>query len=168
MKHGYIRIRMDPSDYSDLQQAHYDWARTVYGNVKEEAPRDAPKPLGKPVIPTSYVDANLYHDMITGRSVGVTRKYRHLHFDPSYSGRVTINFCRNKPSLGANEGWGKLNDLRLCFAGELRSLPPGSLVALLRLTPEQSSCKLEHSIRYNNNKLWLLFRQSLYLLSRTA
>jgi hypothetical protein len=75
MKHGYIRIRTDPPDYSDLQQAHYDWARTVYCNVKEEAPRDAPKPLGKPVVLTSYVDANIYHDMITGRSVSAV-----LHF----------------------------------------------------------------------------------------
>jgi hypothetical protein len=75
MKHGYIRIRMDPPEYSDLQQAHYDWARTVYGIVKEEAPCDAPKPLGKPVILTSYVDATLYHDMITGQSVSAV-----LHF----------------------------------------------------------------------------------------
>ena len=75
MKHGYIRIRTDPPDYSDLQETHYDWARTVYGDVKEEKPRNAPRPLGKPVILTSYVDANLYHDMITGRSVSAV-----LHF----------------------------------------------------------------------------------------
>ena len=30
---------------------------------------DAPIPLGKEVILTSYVDANLYHDVLTGRSV---------------------------------------------------------------------------------------------------
>ena len=28
-----------------------------------------PEPKGKPVITTTYVDANLYHDLITGRSV---------------------------------------------------------------------------------------------------
>jgi hypothetical protein len=75
MKHGYIRIRTDPPDYSDLHEAHYDWARTVYGEVKEERPHNAPRPLGKPVVLTSYVDANLYHDMITGRSVSAV-----LHF----------------------------------------------------------------------------------------
>ena len=75
MKHGYIRIRTDPPDYSDLHEAHYDWARTVYGDVTEEKPRNAPRPLGKPVVLTSYVDANLYHDMITGRSVSAV-----LHF----------------------------------------------------------------------------------------
>jgi hypothetical protein len=37
--------------------------------VKEELPVNAPKPLGKPVVMTTYVDANLYHDMMTGRSV---------------------------------------------------------------------------------------------------
>ena len=32
-------------------------------------PKDAPTPLGKPVVTTHYVDANLYHDILTGRSV---------------------------------------------------------------------------------------------------
>ena len=32
-------------------------------------PNDAPKPLGKPVVMTTYVDANLYHDLVNGRSV---------------------------------------------------------------------------------------------------
>jgi hypothetical protein len=37
--------------------------------VKKEIPRDIPKPLGKPVVTVLYVDANLLHCMITGRSV---------------------------------------------------------------------------------------------------
>ena len=41
----------------------------VYGNVREALPHNAPKALGKPVVLTHYVDANLFHDMITGRSV---------------------------------------------------------------------------------------------------
>jgi hypothetical protein len=28
-----------------------------------------PAPLGKPVVTTTYVDANLYHDLVTGRAV---------------------------------------------------------------------------------------------------
>jgi hypothetical protein len=28
-----------------------------------------PEPLGKPVVTTTYVDANLYHCMLTGKSV---------------------------------------------------------------------------------------------------
>ena len=43
--------------------------RTVYGKIKEEFPTDAPAPLGKPIVLTSQVDANLHHDMITRRSV---------------------------------------------------------------------------------------------------
>jgi hypothetical protein len=35
----------------------------------EMTPHDAPKALGRYVVLTHYVDANLYHDWITGRSV---------------------------------------------------------------------------------------------------
>ena len=41
----------------------------MYGDTKEALPHDVPIALGKPVIMTHYVDANLYHDIITGRSV---------------------------------------------------------------------------------------------------
>jgi hypothetical protein len=41
----------------------------VYGNLRELIPSDAPRALGSPVITTSYVDANLMHDMMTGRSM---------------------------------------------------------------------------------------------------
>jgi hypothetical protein len=41
----------------------------VYGNVKELFPEDAPEPLRKGGTLTTYVDANLFHDQITGRSV---------------------------------------------------------------------------------------------------
>ena len=41
----------------------------MYGDVKELLPHDAPPPLGKRILLTHYVDANLYHDIITGRSV---------------------------------------------------------------------------------------------------
>ena len=41
----------------------------VYRDVKELVPQDIPEPLGKYVVMVSYVDANLFHDIITGRSV---------------------------------------------------------------------------------------------------
>jgi hypothetical protein len=69
MKHGFIRVRTGEPDYSDAPPPMYDWARTVYGDVKEQVPKDLPTPLGKAVVLTSYVDANLLHDMVTGRSV---------------------------------------------------------------------------------------------------
>lgn len=37
--------------------------------MRELKPEDAPDPLGKRVTVTTYVDANLYHDLLTGRSV---------------------------------------------------------------------------------------------------
>ena len=75
--HGYlsrfrgaaIRIRTDMPDYSDLQEYIYDWQDTCYKGAKEPIPDNAPKPLGKPVRTTSFVDANLYHDLVNGRSV---------------------------------------------------------------------------------------------------
>ena len=69
MKHAVIRYRTGLPDYSDISYRRNDWEKSVYGDVKELLPTNAPKPLGAPVILTHYVEANLYHDMITGRSV---------------------------------------------------------------------------------------------------
>jgi hypothetical protein len=69
MKHAAIRFRTEEPDFSALPDQQFDWAYTVYGHVKEVLPHDMPTPLGKFVTLTHYVDANLYHDMITGRSV---------------------------------------------------------------------------------------------------
>ena len=77
-----IRIRTDLPDYSNLPDLKYDWEHSVYGNVKEDIPLDIPTPLGKPVILTSYVDANLRHDMVTGRSVtGILHLINKTPFD---------------------------------------------------------------------------------------
>ena len=69
MKHATIRVRTEEPDYSDIPDPDYDWSRSIYGDVKELKPEDAPDPLGKRVTVTTYVDANLYHDLLTGRSV---------------------------------------------------------------------------------------------------
>jgi len=63
---GVIHVRTNEKDYSDIQDIEYDWKCSVYSPVSELVPDDAPPPLGKPVIMTTYVDANLYHDLITG------------------------------------------------------------------------------------------------------
>jgi hypothetical protein len=55
------------SEFSDIEVAQYDWSKSVYGNASKAVPKDAPEP--KPVTTTHYQDANLYHDIITGRSV---------------------------------------------------------------------------------------------------
>ena len=68
MRHATIKFRVHKPDYSDLPSIEYDWTYT-YGDVKEPMPDDAPEPLGNQVTLTHYVDANLYHDALTGRSV---------------------------------------------------------------------------------------------------
>ena len=52
-----------------FQNSISNWAHTVYRNVEEVLPKDLPELLGKPVVLTHYIDANLYHCMLTGRSV---------------------------------------------------------------------------------------------------
>jgi hypothetical protein len=69
MRNAVIRIRTDEPDHSDLPDIQYDWSRSVYGELTEVLPTDTPPPLGKHVTLTHYVDANLMHDVITGRSV---------------------------------------------------------------------------------------------------
>ena len=68
-KHGAIRFRTNIPDHSDIPVPDYDWTYTTYGQVKELVPSDLPKALGLTVLFTTYVDANLYHDLLTGRSV---------------------------------------------------------------------------------------------------
>ena len=82
MKHATIRMRVHEPDYSDIPETSYDWCNTVYGAVHEAIPEDAPEPLGKFVILTTFVDANLYHDMLTGRSVtGIIHFINQTPFD---------------------------------------------------------------------------------------
>lgn len=54
---------------SDVPNNQYDWATSVYGEVGEALPHTSPKPLGKNVTLIHYVDANLFHCALTGRSV---------------------------------------------------------------------------------------------------
>ena len=67
--HGALRFRLHEPDYSSLPHKDYDWQRTVYEGAKEEIPHDIPEPKGKYVTTTTYVDANLHHDQVTGKAV---------------------------------------------------------------------------------------------------
>ena len=69
MREACIRLRTDEPDFSDVPEPTYSWAKSVYGDIKEQIPKDCPKPLGKYVTLTHYVDANLMHCLLTGRSV---------------------------------------------------------------------------------------------------
>lgn len=69
MKHGAIWFRTEVPDYSSIPVPDNSWSKTIYGNVTEASPDDVPRPFGPTVMMTTYVDANLMHDMTTRRSV---------------------------------------------------------------------------------------------------
>ena len=54
MSNACIRIRTDVPDYSEIQTMVYDWADTVYGDVKELIPDDAPELLGLIETPINW------------------------------------------------------------------------------------------------------------------
>ena len=72
---GAIRFRTGEPVFSSLKDQEYDWTRSVYSGACEQIPHDIPKPLGKHVQTTHYVDANLHHDLATGKAVTAV-----LHF----------------------------------------------------------------------------------------
>jgi hypothetical protein len=65
MKHAIIRFRTGTPDYSDMTEQSGDWDYSVYGNNYKITPDDAPPVKGNEVMFTHYVDAYLYHDLIT-------------------------------------------------------------------------------------------------------
>ena len=75
MQKAFIRVRTDAPDFSGIPDTRQKWDQSIYKGAREIIPDDIPEPLGRPVVCTSYVDANLYHDLTTGRSVTGT-----LHF----------------------------------------------------------------------------------------
>ena len=68
---GAIQFHMGIPDHESIfgeQPNKYNWMETVYGCPTEEIPKDAPEPKGNLVCTSTYCDANLLHDLITGRS----------------------------------------------------------------------------------------------------
>jgi hypothetical protein len=63
-----IRFRTGEPDYTDLPETPSEWDRSIYHGAEEDIGTHPP-PLGKPIVLTHYVDANLYHDWVTGRAV---------------------------------------------------------------------------------------------------
>jgi len=68
-KHGAISIRTEKPDYSNIPKKEYDWFYTCYVGAREGITDDCPAPRSNSVATTTYVDANLFHDMISGQSV---------------------------------------------------------------------------------------------------
>ena len=82
MRHATIRIRTEEPDCSVLPEDPNTWDQSIYGNVREETPKDIPKLLGKFVVTTHCVDENLFHDIITGRpATGILYLINKTSFD---------------------------------------------------------------------------------------
>ena len=69
MQHGVIVIRTEEPDYSMYKSTEHDWFYTCYSGAKEELPDDLPKAYGRRIVISSFVDANLMHDLISGKSL---------------------------------------------------------------------------------------------------
>ena len=68
---GAIRFCVRIPDHESIFGTHptkYDWMETVYRTPAEDIPSNAPTAKGNPVHTTTYSDANLLHDLVTGRS----------------------------------------------------------------------------------------------------
>ena len=69
-KHYKIRFRVDEPDLSDLDSiTKMDWSKDVYEDLLEDIPTDAPPALGKRVTFIHWFDANLMHDVLSGKAV---------------------------------------------------------------------------------------------------
>ena len=66
-KKGSIKFDTAVPDYSEFEADRPQWGHRYHG-ATEDIPDDAPEPKGKPVRSTTYVDENLLHDFVTGRS----------------------------------------------------------------------------------------------------
>ena len=66
-----IRFRTGIPDHEATfgdEPVRYDWMESVYGRPPEEIDPRAPPPKGKKVRTSTFADANLMHDLVTGRS----------------------------------------------------------------------------------------------------
>eukprot|EP00957_Ditylum_brightwellii_P114346 8718750-Ditylum_brightwellii.AAC.1 len=62
-----IKFNTEMPNYSNYKVDKKNW-KHIYHLCHEEIPEDMPEPCGKPVMTTTFVDANLLHDIITGRN----------------------------------------------------------------------------------------------------
>ena len=66
--HYKIQFRTAEPDFSAVPCVEYEWSNTAYGRGKGDIPKDAPRPLGKHIILTHCFDANLMHNVLSGKS----------------------------------------------------------------------------------------------------
>ena len=99
---GAIRFRTGEPDFSSLKDQEYDWTRTVYSGACEQIPHDIPKPLGEHGQTTHYVDANLHHDLATGKAVTAVLHFLNQTPIDAYSKRHhLVSYHRVKEAIAA-------------------------------------------------------------------
>jgi hypothetical protein len=63
----------------------------VYAGAEEEVPDNCPEPLGKEVVMTTFVNANLYHNLVNGRSVtGILHLFNKTVINWYYKKQATV------------------------------------------------------------------------------
>ena len=99
---GAIRFRTGEPDFSSLKDQEYDWTRSVYSGACEQIPHDIPKPLGKHGQTTHYVDANLHHDLATGKAVTAVLNFLNQTPIDAYSKRHhLVSYHRVREAIAA-------------------------------------------------------------------
>jgi hypothetical protein len=89
---GAIRFRVNiPNNKSLPTPVQYNWCSSINGNVTEALPTDQPVPQGKDMRTITYQDANLYHDLVTGRAMSGI-----IHFVRQ---TPAISFCKKQQSV---------------------------------------------------------------------
>jgi hypothetical protein len=82
MRNATIRVRTEIPNYSAIPDEIYNWEQLVYAGAEEEVPDNCPEALGKEVVMTTFVDANLYHNLVNGRSVtGILHLFNKMVID---------------------------------------------------------------------------------------
>ena len=117
MKHATIRFRVGRPDMSAFKREEYGWERSVYGNVEEVIPSDAPPPKGNLIEMISFVDANLMHDVTTGRSVtGIIHMLNRTPIDYYSKKQTTIETATyGSEFVAARTATEQILDLRKTF-----------------------------------------------------
>lgn len=67
MKNTCIRLCTALTYYRDVTVPTFDWSNSIYGTPREVKPDNAPPALGHAVVLTHYVDANLFHNILSGQ-----------------------------------------------------------------------------------------------------
>ena len=69
-KHFKVRFHTTEPNLSEFDhKIKFDWSNTIYGDTFEELPLDASETLGKRVTLLHYFDADLMHDVLSGKAV---------------------------------------------------------------------------------------------------